>query len=184
MAFLARDSTKVVAMEIECEFRLKPAMDSERMAIDCISAPSRPCLPMPQSARSTERRKLFCFAIGFFLSFMIRSLIQSNQGRESSVDDSAAEIAETPADRHFKPGESGNPTGRPRRAKNKTTLLAEEAMAEKARSPTSWSSVRWPAARPRFAKSSIARCRCRAVASASTCPICVDRAGSPMPRRR
>jgi len=131
MAFLARDSTKVVAMEIECEFRLKPAMDSERMAIDCISAPSRPCLPMPQSARSTERRKLFCFAIGFFLSFMIRSLIQSNQGRESSVDDSAAEIAETPADRHFKPGESGNPAGRPRRAKNKTTLLAEEAMAEK-----------------------------------------------------
>jgi len=39
--------------------------------------------------------------------------------------------AETQADGRFKPGASGNPAGRPRGAKNKTTLLAEEAMAEK-----------------------------------------------------
>jgi len=38
---------------------------------------------------------------------------------------------ETQANGRFKPGESGNPAGRPRVAKNKTTLLAEEAMAEK-----------------------------------------------------
>jgi len=38
---------------------------------------------------------------------------------------------ETQADGRFKPGESGNPAGRPKGAKNKTTLLAEEAMAEK-----------------------------------------------------
>jgi len=47
------------------------------------------------------------------------------------VEDSAAETAETQADGRFRPGESGNPAGRPRGAKNKATILAEEAMAEK-----------------------------------------------------
>jgi len=47
------------------------------------------------------------------------------------MDDSAAETAETQVNGRFKPGESGNPAGRPKGAKNKATLLAEEAMAEK-----------------------------------------------------
>ena len=47
------------------------------------------------------------------------------------MEDSAAETAETQASGRFKPGASGNSAGRPKGAKNKTTLLAEEAMDEK-----------------------------------------------------
>jgi len=47
------------------------------------------------------------------------------------MEDSAAETSETQANGRFKPGASGNPAGRPKGAKNKTTLLAEEAMEEK-----------------------------------------------------
>jgi len=47
------------------------------------------------------------------------------------VEDSAAETPETQANGRFRPGESGNPAGRPKGAKNKATLLAEEGMQEK-----------------------------------------------------
>jgi len=60
------------------------------------------------------------------------------------VDDSAVETAETQANGRFRPGASGKPAGRPKGAKKKTTLLAEEAMEEKVGAVAVYAKMSWP----------------------------------------
>src|ERR1041385_1264146 len=56
----------------------------------------------------------------------IRIEVRSRGGRIDGDANSAAAVIERDSQGHFVPGQSGNPTGRPRGSRNKDTVLVEQ----------------------------------------------------------